>query len=109
MADDIDEASSGMDHLAVEDRAFDQAGRGGKKGRGGGKSNSAGKRDVMISKALSRLLRHQADQAGITLDKEGFAPVDKVVSAILRGGSFKVFDLSRLIQVVFSLAVQLNK
>lgn len=37
-------------------------------------------RDVQVSRALSRLLRHQAENAGIKLDGEGFAPLDKVVS-----------------------------
>jgi hypothetical protein len=38
-------------------------------------------RDIVISKTLSRLLRHQAKNAGIELDGEGFARVDKVVSS----------------------------
>jgi hypothetical protein len=38
-------------------------------------------REVQISKALSRLLRHQAENAGITLDGEGYAPLDRVVSS----------------------------
>ena len=37
-------------------------------------------REVQVSKALSRLLRHQAANAGITLDEAGFAELDKVVS-----------------------------
>lgn len=36
-------------------------------------------RQVQLSKALSKLLRHQADKAGIKLDDEGFAPLDQVV------------------------------
>jgi 2'-phosphotransferase len=36
---------------------------------------------VQLSKALSLLLRHQAASAGIKLDGEGYAPLDKVVSS----------------------------
>lgn len=59
----------------------------GKKAKGGGKEGGGGgggpKREKDISRALSRLLRHQAVNAGIHLDKEGYAPLDKVVSAFL--------------------------
>ena len=51
-------------------------GRGGRGGRGGGERGRA----VDLSKALSRLLRHQAGNAGIELDKEGYADLEKVVS-----------------------------
>ncbi|KAI1375046.1 hypothetical protein F4677DRAFT_424468 [Hypoxylon crocopeplum] len=34
---------------------------------------------MLISKALSTLLRHQAENAGIRLDVEGYAPLDKVM------------------------------
>ncbi|KAI0179979.1 KptA family-domain-containing protein [Hypoxylon sp. FL1284] len=75
----------------LADRMEDQAsrgrgrgrggGRGGRGGRGGGKGGRGGgqDRDVLISKALSSLLRHQADNAGIKLDGEGYAPLDKVM------------------------------
>ena len=46
------------------------------RGRGGGGQG----REVQVSKALSRLLRHQAANAGIQLDDEGFARLDAVVS-----------------------------
>lgn len=75
------------DELAeqFEDKATVRAaggGRGGRKGAGGGKPGGGGKqREKQISMALSRLLRHQALNAGIKLDKEGFAPLDRVVSA----------------------------
>lgn len=45
-------------------------------GRGGGGQG----REVQVSKTLSRLLRHQAANAGIQLDDEGFARLDAVVS-----------------------------
>lgn len=49
--------------------------RGGRSGGGGG----GGGRSVDISRALSRLLRHQAANAGIPLDPEGFAPLEQVL------------------------------
>ena len=52
-------------------------GRGGGGGGGGGGGQG---REVQVSKALSRLLRHQAANAGIQLDDEGFARLDAVVS-----------------------------
>ena len=39
-------------------------------------------REVAVSKALSKLLRHAAEDAGLALDSEGFARVDQVVSII---------------------------
>lgn len=68
-----------------------QGGKGGKKGGkdrgphgggGGGGGGQAARREKDISRALSRLLRHQALNAGIKLDSEGYAPLDKVVSFI---------------------------
>lgn len=69
--------------------------RGGHSGaRGGGESAGGGqKRQKDISRALSRLLRHQALNAGIKLDKEGYAPLDKVVSFL--SFLFYFFCLSR--------------
>lgn len=66
----------------MEERAYAQAERGRKdrgKGRGGGGGRMS--REVQVSKALSRLLRHQAASAGIKLDEAGFAELDKVVSS----------------------------
>ncbi|KAL2124129.1 hypothetical protein VTJ04DRAFT_494 [Mycothermus thermophilus] len=57
-------------------------GAGGKRGgRAGGSSGGRGgnRREVDLSKALSRLLRHQAANAGIELDKEGYAALDAVL------------------------------
>lgn len=69
------------------------AGKGGRNRRGGrcggggggrgGEGAERGSRELLISKALSTLLRHQAQNAGIKLDAEGYAPLDKVVSALL--------------------------
>jgi 2'-phosphotransferase len=55
-------------------------GKGGRGGRGGGRGSGGLPRDVSVSKTMSKLLRHQATHAGIQLDKEGFAPLDRVVS-----------------------------
>lgn len=57
---------------------------GGSRGEGarGGKGRSGGgqSRDVQVSKALSKLLRHDAVKAGLELDDEGYAGVGEVVS-----------------------------
>ncbi|EFY98705.1 RNA 2'-phosphotransferase domain protein [Metarhizium robertsii] len=47
-------------------------------GRRGGRGGRPEGREVQLSKALSRLLRHQAENAGIKLDEEGFAPLDRL-------------------------------
>lgn len=58
--------------------------KGGKQSKGAGSAADGGKnRESQISRALSRLLRHQALNAGIVLDKEGYAPLEKVVSHFL--------------------------
>ncbi|KAH8815810.1 KptA family-domain-containing protein [Xylogone sp. PMI_703] len=49
--------------------------RGGARGGGGGGLS----REVLVSKALSKLLRHAANEAGLELDSEGFARVDQVM------------------------------
>ncbi|KAK4106631.1 hypothetical protein N658DRAFT_414938 [Parathielavia hyrcaniae] len=58
-------------------------GRGGGGGRRGGRSGGSGgrgsRREVDLSRALSRLLRHQAGNAGVELDREGFACLDQVL------------------------------
>lgn len=68
----------------LEDRAYAAADRGGRSARGRGRGGRGGgggmKREVQISKALSKLLRHQAASAGITLDEGGYARLDQVVS-----------------------------
>lgn len=56
--------------------------RGGRGGGGGGKG-----REVDLSRALSRLLRHQAANAGVDLDKEGYAPLESVVSLMFPSSS----------------------
>lgn len=71
------------DELAeqFEDKASVRAAAGNTGGGRKGKPGDGGKqREKQISMALSRLLRHQALNAGIKLDKEGYAPLDRVVS-----------------------------
>jgi len=58
-----------------------KGGRGKKRGGAGGKIDGPG-REILISKALSRLLRHDAVEAGLKLDDEGYARVDQVVSVV---------------------------
>lgn len=74
-----EDGSSISVQIAIEDKLA--GGRkprgGGRGGRGGGGSQS---REVQVSKTLSKLLRHQAGNAGIKLDAEGFAALDEVVS-----------------------------
>lgn len=53
------------------------------KGRGKGEKTTSGRpgqgREVEISKALSKLLRHDAVKEGLELDGEGYAQLDQVV------------------------------
>ncbi|OBT42094.1 hypothetical protein VE00_06531 [Pseudogymnoascus sp. WSF 3629] len=57
-----------------------KSGGGGGGSRGGkGRSGGGQSRDVQVSKALSKLLRHDAVKAGLELDDEGFAGVGKVL------------------------------
>ncbi|KAL0931810.1 tRNA 2'-phosphotransferase 1 [Colletotrichum truncatum] len=78
MADAFDETTAGT----LEDRAQQgrKGGAGGRKGGRGGGGGGGQNREVLVSKALSRLLRHQAENAGITLDDGGYAPLDKVLA-----------------------------
>lgn len=86
--DSAEDSASRIEGLVLEDRAFGKkALGGGRGGRGGGKragggggGSGGGSKDVMLSKALSKLLRHQAQNAGIALDAEGYARLDQVVS-----------------------------
>lgn len=77
MATTTDDAVEG---LADQFKGGGIGGGGGKKGPKAGGEGVSHRRESNISRALSRLLRHQAPQAGISLDKEGYAPLEKVVS-----------------------------
>ena len=73
MADDIAEQ--------FEERMTLGLGRGARQRGRGGRGGARG-RETDISRAMSRLLRHQAESAGVPLDAEGFAPLDQVVSPL---------------------------
>jgi 2'-phosphotransferase len=81
-ADQLAEQFDGM--AAGGGSRSNRGGGGGGQGRGGrgrGRGGRLGQgRGIELSKALSRLLRHQAGNAGIALDAEGFAPLDKVLA-----------------------------
>ncbi|KAH6682048.1 KptA family-domain-containing protein [Halenospora varia] len=81
--EDLGNMPEGLD---IEERFHGQGNQGGGRGRGkggrGGRGGGGGKgpdREVAVSKALSKLLRHAADDAGIKLDAEGYARLDEVM------------------------------
>jgi hypothetical protein len=88
-AEDFIDMAEGLD---LTDQGAKRGDRGlrsnaGARGGGGGRGNRAGgsgggemNREVAVSKALSKLLRHAAVDAGLKLDPEGFCRVDQVVS-----------------------------
>jgi 2'-phosphotransferase len=81
MADDSFDDVVEIAELSLPNRG-ERSGRGrGRGGRSTGGRPSQG-REVEISKALSKLLRHAAVEAGLELDGEGFAKVDQVVGPV---------------------------
>lgn len=66
--------------------------RGGRGGRGGGYGGSL-PREVEISKKLSWLLRHGAEQEGLKLGSGGYVNLKDVVCASLFISSFESFVL----------------
>lgn len=85
MAEDLDLTDRGGRRGARGGRpkAGGRSGSGGRGNRAGGSGGREMNRDVAISKALSKLLRHAAVDVGLKLDPEGFARVDQVVSIFL--------------------------
>jgi hypothetical protein len=75
MTDDLDDVAERLEDRAVRGGRMRAGGR-----RGGGGASGPPNRDMLVSKALSTLLRHQAGNAGVELDAEGFARLDQVVS-----------------------------
>ncbi|KAI0887267.1 uncharacterized protein GGS22DRAFT_106838 [Annulohypoxylon maeteangense] len=76
MEDEYEDTAERMEGLALRGK-----GRGGRDRRGG-REGGAGRpqdRGVAISKALSLLLRHRAVDAGVQIDAEGFASLDRVM------------------------------
>jgi hypothetical protein len=70
----------GVEFMDVQPKNSKSRG-GGKGGRRGGKSSGGpASRAVGISKALSKILRHDAVKEGLKLDAEGYAKVDELVS-----------------------------
>lgn len=84
------------EELSSRMRDGGSSGRGGRGGRvrGGrraGKAEGGGmNREVAISKALSKLLRHAAEDVGLKLDTEGYAHLDEVVSHFILLFSFNL-------------------
>ena len=71
-------------------------GKGGLRGgRGGGGRRGEG-REVAISKAMSKLLRHAAEDEGLVLDSEGFGRLDLVVSIDFFSFQCKILSCSSL-------------
>ncbi len=74
------------DQVEVAERSLSKKGQRGDRGRGRGGRATEGRpgqgREVEISKALSKLLRHAAVEEGLELDGEGFAKVDQVVGLV---------------------------
>jgi hypothetical protein len=74
------------EELGIQDRGGRRGNRGGWRGKGrggksgGGSGGGAMNREVAVSKALSKLLRHAAEDVGLKLDAEGYARLDDVVS-----------------------------
>lgn len=56
-------------------------------------------KSVSISKFLARILRHQPQAAGLTLDHQGWAEVDHVLAAVTaKVGSFNFQQLAELVE-----------
>ncbi|EPE31792.1 ADP-ribosylation [Glarea lozoyensis ATCC 20868] len=67
--------------VEVEERIHGRGDRrGGARGARGGKGGRPMNREVEVSKALSKLLRHAAEEQGIKLDDEGYASLEQVMS-----------------------------
>jgi 2'-phosphotransferase len=74
------------DQVEIAEWSLSNKGQRSDRGRGRGDRATGGRpgqsREVEISKALSKLLRHAAVEEGLELDGEGFARVDQVVGLI---------------------------
>ncbi|KAF4465460.1 tRNA 2 -phosphotransferase 1 [Fusarium albosuccineum] len=99
MADDFGETSQDQSHLELEEKVQNKVSKGnGGRGRGRGGGGGGQGREVQISKALSRLLRHQASNAGIQLDGEGYAPLSSVLAwGPLRSLGVTLADIQSLV------------
>ncbi|PMD58105.1 uncharacterized protein K444DRAFT_614354 [Hyaloscypha bicolor E] len=81
MAEELDLTDRGGKRGARGGRpkAGGSGGSGSRGNRAGGSGGGEMNREVAISKALSKLLRHAAVDVGLKLDPEGFARVDQVM------------------------------
>ncbi|KAG7051290.1 Tpt1/KptA family RNA 2'-phosphotransferase [Colletotrichum scovillei] len=82
MADQFEETAPAAGDSAQQQKRGGGGGgrRGGRGGGGRGGGGGGQPREVLVSKALSKLLRHQAENAGLKLDEGGYAPLDKVLA-----------------------------
>lgn len=63
-----------------------------------GDTSDATARDVRISKAMSKLLRHSAIKEGIPIDAEGWVPIQSVLNhSRLRSNHTSLIDLQRVV------------
>uniref|UniRef100_A0A914VXW7 2'-phosphotransferase n=1 Tax=Plectus sambesii TaxID=2011161 RepID=A0A914VXW7_9BILA len=53
--------------------------------------------DVKLSKTLSFILRHGANKVGVTMDSEGFVPVNELL-ALPQLRSYKLQDVHRVVE-----------
>ncbi|TVY85559.1 tRNA 2'-phosphotransferase [Lachnellula suecica] len=72
----LDEKLQGRGNQGGGGRGRGKGARGVRSGGGGG---SAQNKEILVSKALSKLLRHAAGDAGVQLDSEGYAKLDQVM------------------------------
>lgn len=99
MDEDFADRAEELSSRATDRGSRGRGGRGGRGrgGRGGGRGGKAEggsmNREVAISKALSKLLRHAAEDVGLKLDSEGYAHLDEVVSHLI---SFFAFAYSTI-------------
>ncbi len=78
----IPKSNSPRTHLTMTRRGAHTSSRGGQSGRGDGKSGGGRppqSREVTVSRNLSYLLRHSAENEGIRLDEGGWANVADIV------------------------------
>ncbi|KAK3901840.1 tRNA 2'-phosphotransferase 1 [Staphylotrichum tortipilum] len=79
---DAQDLADHLEDVAISSTKQARGGGSARGGRGGAKKSGEGgrgKREVDLSRALSRLLRHQAGNAGVELDREGFADLGRVL------------------------------
>jgi hypothetical protein len=81
MAEGLDLTNQGAKRngRGLRSNAGARGGSDGRVNRAGGSGGGVMNREVAISKALSKLLRHAAVDAGLKLDPEGFCRVDQAV------------------------------